>query len=541
MTGMAEPDRKGRELIRRVREHPVVTVLLVLTAPIGSLLKKAILVTDWVSRYDTWSLHTTGTPDWLGEFLRLLAPNLPLMGYAASIGLLTFLYFGGARQNHPPHGKTPGPVPSRRRRLSAAERLQKSLDFEREERAERVRNSRRMAAPPIVEADQEPSSSQRAPQLYNTLTLASSAPHNPMPALEPPPHSKEEPDIILELAASRRHTRDSLESVEIVAYNDNHAATAMDVEIATLSSGNYQSGFWTGDAATPAGPVMVNTTIRFEPIPHIESKRRVSAEPINPALSMQERMVKESRQGDAPGLWWFVDAARRHRELAELQQVIESQQRTTSERLRHAPIDIPMRVTYRNAQQTRRWQRLERLHYDPGTLTAYIAHGERRELSDDRPQPHQPIANVKTWCVSGRAELIIRNDGPSANFWGTLRIVGEVENLWDRANLFCRWSDTASVRTLITKGQERRIVLAAKNHELSPQHDEQTSPWVIYGIAGDRLISVRGRYPAPDEDQEPARETADVVLEGSINADPDLANGVQTFRVILKSSQAVAE
>gem|GEM_PF-3790382 len=64
--------------------------------------------------------------------------------------------------------------------------------------------------------------------------------------------------------------------------------------------------------------------------------------------------------------------------------------------------------------------------------------------------------------------------------------------------------------------------------------------WLIYAIAGDCLIQAKGRYSAPYYIPEVAHEIPDIVLEGAVMADPDLANGIQLFRVTLKPFKAMA-
>jgi hypothetical protein len=350
-----------------------------------------------------------------------------------------------------------------------------------------------------------------------------------------------EPDVVLELSA-RRETQTSLEPVEIIAFNDSSEATAMDVEIGPLSSGNYPSGAFTGDVATLPGLTFVSTTVCFDPISHLEGKQRAARLPILTSRSLVEGGL--IRNGKALDLWWFIDAALRHREheeLSKLTSTSNSERETLAAKLRLAPIDIQMRVTYRDSRQVRRWERTETLRYDPGTRTARIfKHGERRELIDTAPDVRQPIAAVELICDSTHAEIVIRNDGPIADFWGTLRIIGDVESFWDMEDLFCRWKLTPSVRMRIAKGDECRIVLAVQDRNLNAGLVGPTAQWVIYAIAGTQMVQIRGRYCASYE-YRAEQKIPDIVLKGSIIADPDLANGIQYFRVTLKPFEAVCE
>lgn len=372
--------------------------------------------------------------------------------------------------------------------------------------------------------------------VYRRLPTEQNEPSRDMPldALMTP-----EPDVILELSAHRK-TPTSLESVEIVAFNENSGATAMDVEISALSSGNYPSGAYTGDVATVPGLTFVSTTIRFDPISHLEGKQRVARLPILTSRSVVEGGLIHI--GKALDLWWFIDAARHHREheeLSKLTGVSNYERETRTAKLRLAPIDIQMRVTYRDSGQVRRWERMETLRYDPAALTARIfKHGERRELVGAAPDARQPVAVVEVICDSTHAELVIRNDGPIADFWGTLRIIGDVESFWDMEDLFCRWKLTPSVRMRIAKGTECRIVLAVQDRNLNAGLVGPTAQWVVYAIAGVELVQIRGRYCASYE-YRAEQEIPNIVLEGSIIADPDLANGIQSFRVTLEPFRAV--
>jgi hypothetical protein len=137
-----------------------------------------------------------------------------------------------------------------------------------------------------------------------------------------------------------------------------------------------------------------------------------------------------------------------------------------------------------------------------------------------------PIANVQVKCDSARAEMIVRNDGVTANFWGTLKIVDGEEN----KILFCEWTHTTSPRIRIAKGEEYRILLA--EHVLVGA----TEKWVIKAIQ-DR--EVRIEYPVikaiQDGEVRISFEIPDIVLEGSIIAEPDLANDFH-FRVRVEPS-----
>ena len=348
-----------------------------------------------------------------------------------------------------------------------------------------------------------------------------------------------EPDVLLELQTQRKRA-DSYEAVSLLAYNDSADATAMHVEIATMSSGNWHAGYYGGDDATPAGPVLVSTLIRFDPISHIKPKERAEATPILASRSAQEGLLTAA--GTSLGLWWFVDAARRHREydkLSALPPTVSLAERgRATEQLRRAPIDIPVRVWYGDREQKRRWERHETLRYDPATLRAYIVHGERREIGSE-PKVTEPTATVRFECDSNRAAMVIRNDGSIADFWGTLRIAGAVRNYWN-ADLFCRWSHTPSARARIARGQECRIILAERRLENGASAAFGFSQWYILGLHHDRVVTIESLYSSTPL-SDPPTIADDIVLTGHVIADPDLAEGIRPFRVILRAFEAIAE
>ncbi|MEK6376048.1 MAG: hypothetical protein AABO58_25515 [Acidobacteriota bacterium] len=100
------------------------SALAVLFGPLASAAKKVLQLTDWVSRIDTWSLHSSSAPNWLGEFLRLTVPDLPLIGYVISVGFVNLLYFGGPRKSpeiSPRQASEPPPPQASKAETRAAE------------------------------------------------------------------------------------------------------------------------------------------------------------------------------------------------------------------------------------------------------------------------------------------------------------------------------------------------------------------------------------------------------------------------------------
>ncbi|HSY48111.1 MAG TPA: hypothetical protein VLC46_04810 [Thermoanaerobaculia bacterium] len=348
----------------------------------------------------------------------------------------------------------------------------------------------------------------------------------------------DEPDVILESSQGlniKRRTKGSLESFDLVVYNDSADATARHVQISPLASGNYYAGFWSGDAATPAMALTENTALIFAPVPHLQGKSRAPVEPINPALTRSERTMQQvatlpatQRAADVSiGLWWFIDAVSKSRVFHEPAPEDEPSRQVALGRLPQGPIDISIRLTYLNFQGTRRWERVETFNYDTKTLSAYISHGERREIAIEEPIPAPPVSAIKLLCQPNRVELLVRNDGADACFWGTLKVTGRI-NVPPFDDLFCRWSHTIAAQTQIQHAQERRIVLADK---IADADAVTGTEWCVYACAG-------GPASFTQSADEPV-VTSDTVIEGSIVTDPGAANGIQPFRVILGSHEAM--
>jgi hypothetical protein len=155
-----------------------------------------------------------------------------------------------------------------------------------------------------------------------------------------------------------------------------------------------------------------------------------------------------------------------------------------------------------------------------------------------RPQMQQPVAAIEVICDSTHAEIVIRNDGVIADFWGRFRITGEVRDLWDRRDLFCRWELVPAVRSRVANGGIDRIVLARQVRDLHTPVGP-TAEWIIYAICDDQPVEIRGMYAAPYYLPDASKTFPSIVLEGSIIGDPDLANGIQHFRVTLEPFRAV--
>ena len=140
----------------------MVTILGVVFGPLGVCLKRLIDATDWVSRFDTWSLHRAAIPPWSGDFLRLLTPDLPLIGYVLSVGFLTLLFFARERMvstpisdatlNKPDLAELPTPFTVAHKEWLAVPRLRDPRETLRKQRLEQLED-RRLEA--LAEAAEE--------------------------------------------------------------------------------------------------------------------------------------------------------------------------------------------------------------------------------------------------------------------------------------------------------------------------------------------------------------------------------------------------
>jgi hypothetical protein len=141
-----------------------------------------------------------------------------------------------------------------------------------------------------------------------------------------------------------------------------------------------------------------------------------------------------------------------------------------------------------------------------------------------------PKALVCGVCEGQRVFLLVTNEGSSAEFYGLFDVEGQVTTS-RQTNLFCRWEHTDSPRTRIAKGQTCRIYLARL------RSDSGFHQWRIEATSDTGPFDFDALYTSSSISQ-PVSYAPDIMVIGSIIADPDLANGLQRFKVVLKAFTA---
>jgi hypothetical protein len=156
-------------------------------------------------------------------------------------------------------------------------------------------------------------------------------------------------------------------------------------------------------------------------------------------------------------------------------------------------------------------------------------------------RPRAPIAAVTCVVRETVPSLLVRNNGAVAEFSGKFRIIGPVKEPWDWAELRCFWGDSTQEWVTIAEGETRRIVLADRTWSRGVgAFVGSLSKWLIYGLLDGKLQTIESRQFGDAFPGEPVASGV-VILEGFIIGNPDLANGLQPFRVTLGEHGATCE
>jgi hypothetical protein len=124
--------------------------------------------------------------------------------------------------------------------------------------------------------------------------------------------------------------------------------------------------------------------------------------------------------------------------------------------------------------------------------------------------------------------LLVTNEGTTAEFYGKLSISHEIMN--EPTELFCRWDHTDLPRAKIAHGETCRIVLA----NLVMDAPSRLANWTVRGTSEKGPIDVTAHYSSSLDS--PAQTRApDVILTGTLFAQPDLIDGPLPFRVVLQA------
>ena len=198
--------------------------------------------------------------------------------------------------------------------------------------------------------------------------------------------SEPEPDILLELDATRSQDSTTADAVPITVRNIG-AGAAMNVEIDPLETGDRVIGHNTQNGV-PISPILTNNALCFPLLPELHSTaaRPVSAQ-FDSNIPMEWAMLLHTRSN--LGLWWFIDKHYDHLKYETARSLDESlplQERLAIvDNTEMLDLAIPLSVRYWNGTQKRRWQRTETLNYSPSNRRAFITHGERVEITPSAP------------------------------------------------------------------------------------------------------------------------------------------------------------
>jgi hypothetical protein len=205
------------------------------------------------------------------------------------------------------------------------------------------------------------------------------------------------PDILLELSETRGNATDLYDAIPIVVYNAINVA--MNVQIASVESGVWYAGHGSGDVDATPVPILENTRLTFELIPHIQSNARVSVFPKIDSQYLTESMLREA--GATLGIWWLLDRISEHKKhVAKSALPSDASQfalGTAEVDAGCEPFELSLRVTYWNAPLTRQWERVETLHYHPVTRRAQISrHSAPVEITTTVAALHEASARLQT-------------------------------------------------------------------------------------------------------------------------------------------------
>jgi len=153
---------------------------------------------------------------------------------------------------------------------------------------------------------------------------------------------------------------------------------------------------------------------------------------------------------------------------------------------------------------------------------------KEKAVSASLARSSKPIANIKV-----NAETIeVTNDGEGAYFSVPIDIQGMV--LGEKNGIFAKWQHSNSARSWIAKGQTCRLVTAKM------KWTEGAMTWIIPTITADGVLSeVRSLYSSCPH-SEPIARADDIMVSGSVIAEPDLNNGIQRFHVVLRAFDAIS-
>ncbi len=126
----------------------------------------------------------------------------------------------------------------------------------------------------------------------------------------------------------------------------------------------------------------------------------------------------------------------------------------------------------------------------------------------------------------------VTNTGSGAYFYAPIEIQGLVRG--STRDVFAKWTHGDTIRTWIAKGQSCWLAVARLE-----RGNLMTSQWIIPTVRTDGVVEEVQSIYSSCAASKPIVRAPDIVVSVSVMAEPDLQNGIQTFRVRLRGFDAV--
>lgn len=145
-----------------------------------------------------------------------------------------------------------------------------------------------------------------------------------------------------------------------------------------------------------------------------------------------------------------------------------------------------------------------------------------------------PIATVQFRYEDAHVYVLVTNSGRIADFHGSFDVIGPVTARRQRG-LPCRWENGNSAKLRIAHGETCRIILAQLISTGSGQF--LTTQWKLYSSPEHEEPEFSAIQSSAVSLRPPALANP-LLVNISVMADPDLANGIQGLNIVLASSGA---
>jgi hypothetical protein len=150
------------------------------------------------------------------------------------------------------------------------------------------------------------------------------------------------------------------------------------------------------------------------------------------------------------------------------------------------------------------------------------------------PEQTGPVAHIAFMKDARGAFVEVTNAGLGAHFHAPIEIHGAIRG--KGKDVFAKWAHTGEVRAWIAKGQTCRLEIARLKWNAGGFY---TSTWIIPTVASGNVVEEVESLYSSCPVSEPIIRADDIIVSGLVIAEPDLENGIQPFRVILRAFEAV--